>query len=251
MARRPVVLDMDSSESPVHGAQEGSAYNGHSPSASWFTEHGDCLAATLRRGNVHSSWDDLLLPEIERQQSASAWRSALTPRSPSRRSTTSGDTRRGLCPFACRRTRAWSWRSRTDGRAASPWCATRVFAIRRRAPRRLQVETTRVSRSSRVDRSSGSTTSAARRSNGSRKASRRRIGPLPNEVRLQLSVLAYNVGNLGAVSSCRRGSSLVADESPAAASENRGPAGEACAVLLAPAGRASDPATVRRHARRI
>ena len=24
-----VVLDMDSSESPVHGAQEGSAYNGH------------------------------------------------------------------------------------------------------------------------------------------------------------------------------------------------------------------------------
>ena len=42
---------------------------------------------------------------------------------------------------------------------------------------------------------------------------------------------------------------LVAHESPAAAGENRGPAGEACAVLLAPAGgRASDPAAVRRHA---
>ena len=39
---------------------------------------------------------------------------------------------------------------------------------------------------------------------------------------------------------------LVAHESPAAAGENRGPAGEACAVLLAPAGgRLSDPAAVR------
>ena len=70
-----IVLDMDSSESPVHGAQEGSAYNGHFESVCYhplflFTEHGDCLAATLRPGNVHSAedWDDLLLPEIERQQ---------------------------------------------------------------------------------------------------------------------------------------------------------------------------------------
>ena len=70
-----IVLDMDSSESPVHGAQEGSAYNGHVASVCYhplflFTEHGDCLAATLRPGNVHSAedWDDLLLPEIDRQQ---------------------------------------------------------------------------------------------------------------------------------------------------------------------------------------
>ena len=71
-----IVLDMDSSESPVHGAQEGSAYNGHFESVCYhplflFTEHGDCVAATLRPGNVPSSaddWDDLLLPEIERQQ---------------------------------------------------------------------------------------------------------------------------------------------------------------------------------------
>ncbi len=70
-----IVLDMDSSESPVHGAQEGSAYNGHFESVCYhplflFTEHGDCLAATLRPGNVHSAddWDDLLVPEIERQQ---------------------------------------------------------------------------------------------------------------------------------------------------------------------------------------
>ena len=42
---------------------------------------------------------------------------------------------------------------------------------------------------------------------------------------------------------------LVAHESPAAVGENWRPAGEACAVLLAPAGgRASEPATLRRDA---
>ena len=42
---------------------------------------------------------------------------------------------------------------------------------------------------------------------------------------------------------------LVAHESPAAAGEDRGPAREACPVLLAAAGRrASDPAALRRHA---
>ena len=44
------------------------------------------------------------------------------------------------------------------------------------------------------------------------------------------------------------GQARVAHESPAAAGENRRPAGEACPVLLAPARRrASDPAAVRRH----
>ena len=68
-----VVLDMDSSESPVHGQQEGSAYNGHFESVCYhplflFNGHGDCLAAKLRSGNVHSAddWDELLLPEIDR-----------------------------------------------------------------------------------------------------------------------------------------------------------------------------------------
>ncbi len=70
-----VVLDMDSSESPVHGEQERSAYNGHFESVCYhplflFNSHGDCLAAKLRPGKVHSAedWDELLLPEIERQQ---------------------------------------------------------------------------------------------------------------------------------------------------------------------------------------
>ena len=45
------------------------------------------------------------------------------------------------------------------------------------------------------------------------------------------------------------GQALVAHESPAAAGKNWGPAGEACQVLLAPAGgRASEPATLRRDA---
>ena len=72
-----VVLDMDSTESPVHGQQEGSAYNGHFGSVCYhplllFNQHGDCLAAKLRSGNVSSAedWDQLLLPEIERQQAA-------------------------------------------------------------------------------------------------------------------------------------------------------------------------------------
>ena len=72
-----IVLDMDSSESPVHGAQEGSAYNGHFASVGYhplflFNDQGDCLAAALRPGNVPSAddWDDLLMPEIARQQGA-------------------------------------------------------------------------------------------------------------------------------------------------------------------------------------
>jgi hypothetical protein len=70
-----VVLDMDSTEIPVYGQQENSAYNGHSESTCYhplllFNGEGDCLAAKLRPGNVHSAedWAELLLPEIERQQ---------------------------------------------------------------------------------------------------------------------------------------------------------------------------------------
>lgn len=70
-----VVLDMDSTEIPVYGQQEHSAYNGHFESTCYhplllFNREGDCLAAKLRPGNVHSAdgWEDMLLPEIERQQ---------------------------------------------------------------------------------------------------------------------------------------------------------------------------------------
>jgi Transposase DDE domain group 1 len=70
-----VVLDMDSTEIPVYGEQEHSAYNGHFESTCYhplllFNGEGDCLAAKLRPGNVHSAedWDGLLMPEIKRQR---------------------------------------------------------------------------------------------------------------------------------------------------------------------------------------
>jgi Transposase DDE domain group 1 len=69
---RRVTLDIDSSESPVHGTQEQSAYNGHFESVCYhplfvFNREGDCLAAKLRPGNVHSAggWDEVLLPLID------------------------------------------------------------------------------------------------------------------------------------------------------------------------------------------
>jgi len=70
-----VVLDIDSTEIPVYGQQEQSAYNGHFESTCYhplllFNREGDCLAVKLRPGNVHSAedWEAVLLPEIERQQ---------------------------------------------------------------------------------------------------------------------------------------------------------------------------------------
>jgi len=70
-----VVLDMDSTEIPVYGEQEQSAYNGHFESTCYhplllFNGEGDCLGAKLRPGNVHSAedWEEMLLPEIERRQ---------------------------------------------------------------------------------------------------------------------------------------------------------------------------------------
>jgi hypothetical protein len=69
------VLDMDSTEIPVYGEQEQSAYSGHFESTCYhplllFNREGDCLATQLRPGNVHSAegWEELVLPEIERQQ---------------------------------------------------------------------------------------------------------------------------------------------------------------------------------------
>ena len=70
---KKVILDMDSSEFPVHGNQEGSAYNGHFCSKCYhplfvFNHFGDCEGAVLRPGNVHSAdgWRDLLEPIVDR-----------------------------------------------------------------------------------------------------------------------------------------------------------------------------------------
>ena len=70
---RRVILDMDSFESPVHGQQEGAAYNGHFECVCYhplflFNQFGDCEAAKLRSGNVHSAddWQEVLDPVVER-----------------------------------------------------------------------------------------------------------------------------------------------------------------------------------------
>jgi hypothetical protein len=74
-----IILDMDSSESPVHGEQEGSAYNGHFRCNCYhplfcFNQYGDCEGAMLRSGNVHSAdrWKDLLEPIVLRYENKKA-----------------------------------------------------------------------------------------------------------------------------------------------------------------------------------
>jgi Transposase DDE domain group 1 len=74
--RRPpdgIILDMDSSESPTHGDQEGSAYNGHFGCTCYhplfvFNQFGDLERCRLRPGNVHSAedWRLVLEPVIAR-----------------------------------------------------------------------------------------------------------------------------------------------------------------------------------------
>ena len=75
-ARRPqttIVLDMDSSVSESHGAQEGSAYNGHFGCTCYhplfvFNQFGDLERCSLRPGNVHSAadWREVLKPVVAR-----------------------------------------------------------------------------------------------------------------------------------------------------------------------------------------
>lgn len=74
--RRPpdgIILDMDSSESPTHGQQEGSAWNGHFGCSCYhplfvFNQFGDLERCMLRPGNVHSAagWRSVLEPVIAR-----------------------------------------------------------------------------------------------------------------------------------------------------------------------------------------
>ncbi len=67
------ILDVDSTEDPAHGKQEGCVYNGHFGKNCFhpivaFTGDGDCLAAELRPGNVHSADGvlDFIKPIVKR-----------------------------------------------------------------------------------------------------------------------------------------------------------------------------------------
>lgn len=112
-ARRPqttIVLDMDSSVSETHGAQEGSAYNGHFACTCYhplfvFNPCGDLERCALRPGNVHS---------------ADGWRAALEPvvgryRNMMRRRFFRGDAGMPTPAFAS------SWRPKTTNTRSGCW----------------------------------------------------------------------------------------------------------------------------------
>jgi len=72
-----IILDMDSSVSPTHGNQEGTAYNGYFQCTCYhplfcFNQYGDMEQASLRNGNVHSAdnWQNVLEPIIARYRSS-------------------------------------------------------------------------------------------------------------------------------------------------------------------------------------
>jgi len=74
-SHKRIILDMDSSVSPVHGEQEGSAYNGHFSCTSFlpvfcFNQFGDCEGVLLRTVNLHSAdrWKEVLEPIVKRYE---------------------------------------------------------------------------------------------------------------------------------------------------------------------------------------
>ena len=74
--KRRLIIDVDSTEDPVHGKQEGAAFNGYFDQVCYhplfcFTGNGDLLGAKLRPGNAHSADGvlDLISPPVERYRS--------------------------------------------------------------------------------------------------------------------------------------------------------------------------------------
>lgn len=70
---RWITLDMDSSVSPTHGTQEGTAWNGHFDCSCYhplfvFNQFGHLERCKLRPGNVHSAdgWEEVLGPVMAR-----------------------------------------------------------------------------------------------------------------------------------------------------------------------------------------
>ena len=74
ISHQRVILDMDSSESPVHGQQEGVAYNGHFESVCYHPlflfNHFEIAKVQCFAGNVHSAerCREVLEPVVKRYQ---------------------------------------------------------------------------------------------------------------------------------------------------------------------------------------
>jgi hypothetical protein len=71
--KKRLIIDLDSTEDPAHGKQEGVACNGHFAKNYFhplfcFTSEGDCLGARLRPGNVPSADGilEFIKPIVER-----------------------------------------------------------------------------------------------------------------------------------------------------------------------------------------
>jgi len=74
--KRRLIIDLDSTEDPVHGSQEGAAFNGYFDQVCYhplfcLTNKGDLLSARLRPGNAHSADGvlDLICPLVDRYRS--------------------------------------------------------------------------------------------------------------------------------------------------------------------------------------
>ena len=113
------VLHLDSTEIPVYGEQEQSDYNGYFESTCFhplllFNREGDCLAAKLRPGNVHSAddWDELLRSSDSRRAGKKLLRGPMRPLLNPKRGTRtpwcklrhlhSGEREPGTSPSYCR-----------------------------------------------------------------------------------------------------------------------------------------------------
>ena len=144
-SHRRVILDMDSSKSPVHGEQEGAAYNGHFGCTCYhpvfvFNQFGDCEGAMLRPGNVHSAhnWREVLDPIVARYgRTGVPGTSGPMPPSPSRRSTSTWRSGASSTLSGSPATRCCNGRSplcsggRWEGRRRSPSSGTTTSGIKR------------------------------------------------------------------------------------------------------------------------
>ena len=281
------MLDMDSTEIPVYGQQEQSAYNGHFESTCYhplllFNREGDCLAAKLRPGNVHSAegWEELLLPEIERQQRLGkevVFRAdaafakpeiyeALEERTVKYaiRLPANDNLERNIAELLTRPVGRPSHKPVVRYKSflyqAASWkTARRVvakveFHFGELFPRVGFIVTNLATSSRAVVRfynKRGTAEQWIKEGKQAVKMTRLSCHRFrSNEVRLWLSLIAYNLGNLWrrlALPDADR--ELVADQLAAAVGEDRRTAGQACTLLLAAAGgEPSDAAAVWRHA---
>ena len=200
-----------STESPVHG-REG-AYNGHFEST-WlllFNQHGDCLAAKLRAGNVSSAedWDELLLPEIERQQAEGKHVMFRADAAFAKPEIYEALEQRGVdYVIRCRPTRTWSWRSTVQAERQAAGALQELPLPSRelvqaptdrrqgRASSRRVVCATRLPRNQQALPSRSFYNKRGTAEQWIKEGKQASRGCRAIALRLQLSVLAYNLGNL-------------------------------------------------------